>query len=277
MTSADIAPETSLQRAITQADLDGFAAVSGDDNPIHVDAGYAATTPFEVPVAHGMFLFGLVRAQVRRRLPAARLREQWLRFSAPTPVRSTVTVLLQDGGVDPEGLLRFRTTVTGSDGGAGLEGECRLESRGLTPDAPAAPAASGRDAEPGRGDGAGPSAEISRTFTAADVARYDGLVGDTTPGGQVPEPLIAGMFSRLLGVDLPGAGTNYLKQHLEFLRPAVVGDELRAVVRVTRIRPDTRLVNLDTACVGPGDRIVCRGRALVLARSIPVGHPPGRN
>ncbi|MGH8826367.1 MAG: MaoC/PaaZ C-terminal domain-containing protein, partial [Jiangellaceae bacterium] len=43
---AVVGQEWSVRRTITQADLGGFAAVSGDDNPIHVDADYAATTPF---------------------------------------------------------------------------------------------------------------------------------------------------------------------------------------------------------------------------------------
>ncbi|HEU0041084.1 MAG TPA: MaoC/PaaZ C-terminal domain-containing protein [Jiangellaceae bacterium] len=123
---AVVGSEWSVRRTITQADLDGFAAVSGDDNPIHVDADYAATTPFRRPVAHGMFLFALVRAQVRKHWPDARCTEQRLRFSAPTPAGSTVTIRLRVVGRDDDG-LRLGTTVTGPDGSLGLEGECRLE------------------------------------------------------------------------------------------------------------------------------------------------------
>lgn len=39
----------------TQANVDKFAEISGDNNPIHIDAGYAAKTPFGKPIVHGFF------------------------------------------------------------------------------------------------------------------------------------------------------------------------------------------------------------------------------
>lgn len=121
-----VGTEWSFERAIAQDDLNGFADISGDDNPIHVDAAYSATTPFVRPVAHGMFLFSLVRAQLRRRWPDARLKEQRLVFSAPTPAGSTVTIRLQVVGADGDS-LRVATTVTSQDGSVGLGGECVLD------------------------------------------------------------------------------------------------------------------------------------------------------
>ncbi|GAB2766939.1 MaoC family dehydratase [Rhabdobacter roseus] len=38
----------------TQADVEAFAQVTGDNNPLHLDAAYAATTPFKRPIIHGM-------------------------------------------------------------------------------------------------------------------------------------------------------------------------------------------------------------------------------
>ena len=115
-------------RSITQADLDGFAAVSGDDNPIHTNPEFAATTPFERPVAHGMFLFGLVRAELRRRWPRTRLRHQQLTFPAPTPVGSAVTVSLEVVDEDSTS-LRVQAHVIQQDGTVGLQGECVLDRR----------------------------------------------------------------------------------------------------------------------------------------------------
>lgn len=114
---------------VTQADLDAFAEISGDDNPIHVDPQFAAATPFRVPVAHGMFLFSLVRGQLQRRWPRSRLVEQRLMFPAPTPVGSVVTITLDP--VAEEGRhLRVAVQVSSDDGSAGLQGEAILELRG---------------------------------------------------------------------------------------------------------------------------------------------------
>lgn len=40
---------------ISQAQVDAFAASSGDNNPIHLDASFAATTNFKKPIIHGIF------------------------------------------------------------------------------------------------------------------------------------------------------------------------------------------------------------------------------
>lgn len=119
-------------------------------------------------------------------------------------------------------------------------------------------------------DAVGRSAELMRTFTREDLAAYRLLAGDTIESGQVPEPLIAGLFSTLLGVRLPGAGTNYLKQSMSFPSRAVVGEPLRAVVEITSVRPEKRLVRLSTACAAVDGRVICEGEALVLATGVPM-------
>jgi acyl dehydratase len=101
-----------------------------------------------------------------------------------------------------------------------------------------------------------------------DLGGYRSVTGDPVPGDQVPEPLVAGLFSRLLGVELPGRGSNYLKQQLTFHRLLAPGDEVTATVEITRIRPDRRLVDLTTRCVGADGEPVCSGAALVLAAGV---------
>ena len=63
----------------------------------------------------------------------------------------------------------------------------------------------------------GQSAQVTRTFSPADIVALHAVAGTPLSGDAVPEALINGLFSSLLGVDLPGQGTNYLKQETEFL------------------------------------------------------------
>jgi len=114
----------------------------------------------------------------------------------------------------------------------------------------------------------GQFAETRRTFTRADVEALLHLTGAPDSGDAVPEALINGMFSYLLGVDLPGQGTNYLKQETEFLADAPLDAALTARVEITRLRPDKHLVDLATTCRTPDGDIVAQGRALVLARDV---------
>jgi 3-hydroxybutyryl-CoA dehydratase len=114
----------------------------------------------------------------------------------------------------------------------------------------------------------GQAATCKRIFTAADLAEFASLAGIAQEPHSVPGPLLGGMFSYLLGTTLPGRGTNYLKQHLEFPKPAFVGDELTAKVEIVRLRPEKNLVNLRTTCTNARGEIVCQGEALVFVKDV---------
>ena len=113
----------------------------------------------------------------------------------------------------------------------------------------------------------GQSAQILRRYNSEDLAAYERLSGAV--GEAVPEPLIAALFSYLLGVELPGSGTNYLKQDLIFKAPAPLNEQLKAKVEITRLRPDKHLVDLWSSCTGPDGKVICEGRSLVKAKDVP--------
>jgi 3-hydroxybutyryl-CoA dehydratase len=114
----------------------------------------------------------------------------------------------------------------------------------------------------------GLSAQTTRIFSQADIEALHAVSGAPMSGEAVPEALINGLFSYLLGVELPGQGTNYLKQETEFLQAALTGERLSARVEITRLRPDKHLVDLATTCHLPCGTLIARGRALVLARDV---------
>lgn len=114
--------------------------------------------------------------------------------------------------------------------------------------------------------------EIKRSYTLSDMQDFAALAGPgaSTPD-TVPGPLVGGLFSYLLGVKLPGRGTNYLKQSLEFLQPVPVGEELTASVTITRLRPEKHLVDLETICETSNGTRICQGRALVYVEDVGKG------
>ncbi|MBI1891777.1 MAG: phosphate acetyltransferase [Burkholderiales bacterium] len=119
----------------------------------------------------------------------------------------------------------------------------------------------------------GMSATCTRTFTEDDRAVYRSLARDESDDLEVgryklPEPLIAGMFSFILGTELPGFGANYLKQGMNFIKQAYFGEPLTVTVTVVRLRPDKNLVNLETTCHNAQRELVCSGEALVLAKDV---------
>lgn len=127
----------------------------------------------------------------------------------------------------------------------------------------------------------GQRAQITRVFTVADVVAYRALssdiglafgpaaVGnDNDVTRHVPGPLLAGLFSDLLGTRLPGRGTNWLKQQLSYPAVALIGEPITATVEIVRLRPDKQLVNLRTTCTDATGRVVCEGEALVLVKDV---------
>ncbi|KAF0122670.1 MAG: MaoC-like dehydratase [Xanthobacteraceae bacterium] len=115
----------------------------------------------------------------------------------------------------------------------------------------------------------GDTARVTRRYTAKDLADFAALAGLPAGGlDQVPEPLVGALFSYLLGVKVPGPGTNYLKQEIAFSGPVPLGEDLTASVTVTRLRSDKHLCDLATVLTGPDGRRLAEGRALVLIRDV---------
>jgi phosphate acetyltransferase/phosphate butyryltransferase len=64
-----VGDRASIERTLTAADIQLFAAMSGDINPQHIDAEFAASTRFNGVIAHGMWGAALISAVLGTRLP----------------------------------------------------------------------------------------------------------------------------------------------------------------------------------------------------------------
>ena len=82
-----------LVRTVGEADIIAFAAVTGDNNPVHLDAAFAATTSFGERIAHGMLSAGYISAVIGTQLPGkgAIYLSQTLRFKRPVKIGDVVT------------------------------------------------------------------------------------------------------------------------------------------------------------------------------------------
>ena len=84
--------EASLARTVTEQDIAAFAEITGDRNPVHLDAEYAAKSMFKERIAHGMLSAGYISAVFGMQLPGpgAIYISQTLNFRAPVKIGDTV-------------------------------------------------------------------------------------------------------------------------------------------------------------------------------------------
>ena len=89
----DLGMEASLERVVTEADIVAFAEVSGDKNPVHMDADYAAGTMFKQRISHGMLTASYISAVFGMELPGpgAIYISQTLNFRRPVMIGDSIT------------------------------------------------------------------------------------------------------------------------------------------------------------------------------------------
>ena len=124
----------SFAKTITEADVMLYAGLSGDFNPIHIDAEYARESLFKERVAHGMLVSGLISAVLGTRLPGPNsiYLGQDLKFTAPVKIGDTVTaVVTVTEKRDDKRIIKLRTTVSNQRGETVIDGGAVVKKVGL--------------------------------------------------------------------------------------------------------------------------------------------------
>ena len=133
----------------------------------------------------------------------------------------------------------------------------------------------------------GDTASLTRPLSLSDLKTFAVLSGDLNPthvdedfarmygqGRVVAHSMLAGaLISSVLGNELPGPGTRYVRQGLDFVKPVDAGDTLTATVTVRAKRAETGTVVFDCRCTNGAGEVVARGEAEVVAPSVKVVLP----
>jgi 3-hydroxybutyryl-CoA dehydratase len=113
---------------VTEADLIAFAQVSGDTNPVHLDADYAAATPFGERIAHGMLAAAYISAVMGTKLPGPGVvyLTQSLKFRRPVKIGDAVVARVTVEALDARRGWATLKTVCEVGGKAVLDGEAMV-------------------------------------------------------------------------------------------------------------------------------------------------------
>jgi len=124
----------------------------------------------------------------------------------------------------------------------------------------------------------GQRASMRKTITEADVVLFGCVTGDMNPlhtddiaardsrfGRRIAHGMLsAGLISAVLGMQMPGPGTIYIKQTLNFRRPIFINDTVTTTVEVKEIRADKPIATLSTTITNQDGELVLEGESLVL-------------
>jgi acyl dehydratase/CBS domain-containing protein len=119
----DVGDVVRFSKRLTDGDVRAFARASGDENRLHLDPDYAATTRFGGRIAHGVLTLGVVSAALARLPGLVIYLSQSVRFVAPVPIGDRVTAVCEVVDALGGGRHRLRTTVEDESGTPVVDGE----------------------------------------------------------------------------------------------------------------------------------------------------------
>ena len=120
-----IGDSAQFSKTITETDINDFAKVTGDFNPLHLDQGYAEKTIFKGRIAHGLLSVGLLSSILGNILPGygTIYLSHDIKFLAPVRIGDTITAKVEVLElIHEKNRAEFRTTCTNQDGKIVVDG-----------------------------------------------------------------------------------------------------------------------------------------------------------
>ncbi len=114
-----------ISKTITETDINDFAKVTGDFNPVHLDQAYAEKTIFKGRIAHGLFSVGLFSTILGNILPGhgTIYLSQEVKFLAPVRIGDIITARVEVLELNAErNRVKFKTICTNQEGKVVVDG-----------------------------------------------------------------------------------------------------------------------------------------------------------
>jgi 3-hydroxybutyryl-CoA dehydratase len=130
-----VGQRASIVRTIRGADVDAFAALLGDSNPVHLDEAYASKTRFGRRIAHGAIAVSMISSVLGTRYPGngSIYVSQSVRFKRPVFLDETVTAIVEATSYnEARGLLTLRTWCENQRDELVIDGEALILTTDVT-------------------------------------------------------------------------------------------------------------------------------------------------
>lgn len=124
-----IGDKASFTKTISESDVYGFAGITGDFNPIHVNQEFAAQSRFKQRIAHGMLSASFISTVIGTELPGVNTiyLSQEVKFTAPVYFGDTLTAeaeVLEKR--EEKRILTLKTTVMNQHGKVVVDGQAKV-------------------------------------------------------------------------------------------------------------------------------------------------------
>ena len=124
MSPVQVGDAHTITKKITRLDVETFADIVGDYNPVHLDEKYAAKTRFGRRIAHGMISAGLISATLADGWSGSIYLSQTLQFRAPVYLDDIITAHVTVTHVRPDKpIVTYHTECRNQDDTIVVEGE----------------------------------------------------------------------------------------------------------------------------------------------------------
>jgi len=130
-----VGDKASFSKTVSEMDIYHFAGITGDFNPMHVDAEFAKKTFFKERIAHGILTAGFISTVLGMKLPGPNTVyvSQSLKFTAPVKIGDTVCAEVEVlEKFDEKKIIRLRTQVKNQHGQLVVDGEATVMKKVLT-------------------------------------------------------------------------------------------------------------------------------------------------
>lgn len=118
-----------ITKAFTLNDVQAFAELTGDFNPVHFDESYAANTIFKKPIVHGPLVITLVTTLFANELPGpgSVYLSHEVKYFSPVYINDAITGTVEIIDINERGHIFVKTTCTNQNGDIILDGVARLK------------------------------------------------------------------------------------------------------------------------------------------------------
>lgn len=129
----------------------------------------------------------------------------------------------------------------------------------------------------GKEIGVGHTASEQREVTLDAIRQYAEISGDFNPvhldeeyaaqsffGGRIAHGLFClGMISKIVGTEMPGIGSIFLNERIDYKNPAYLGDTITTEIKVLEIKEEKKILNLGINCTNQNGQVILCGTTLV--------------